>query len=72
MIEKFADLRERLVELGLLRGGDARIGHGPIRHEASEEKSLGEAERLRPGKEQFLRLLNFLLPLDFCFAKCHR
>ena len=68
LIEKFADLRERFVELGLLRGGNARIRHGPIRHEASQKQSLGEAERLRSGKKQLLRFFDFFLPLDFCFV----
>ena len=68
LIEEFADLRERFVELHLLRGGDARIGHRPIRHEAPEKQSLGESQRLRPGKKQLLRFLDFFLPLDFCFV----
>ena len=68
LIEEFADLRERFVELGLLRGGDPRIGHGPIRHKASQKQSLGEAERLRPGKKQFFGFFDFFLPLDFCFV----
>ena len=68
LIEKLADLRERLVELRLLRGRDARIRHRPIRHEAPEKQSLGKAERLRPGEKQLLRFLDFFLPLDFCFV----
>ena len=68
LIEEFADLRERFVEFRLLRGGDARIWHGPIRHEAAQKQSLGKSERLRPGKKQFLRFLDFFLPLDFCFV----
>ncbi len=47
LIEEFADLRERFVELRLLRGGDARIRHRPIRHEAPKKQSLGESQRLR-------------------------
>ena len=65
LVEKFADFRERFVEFILLRGGNARIRHCPIRHEASEKQTLGESQCLGSGKKEFLRLLDFFLPLDF-------
>ena len=34
----------------------------------SLEQALGKAERLWPGKQQFFRLLNLLLTLNFGFV----
>ena len=64
-IEKLPKIRQRFIELGLLRRGHARIGHHPVGHEVAQKKPLRETDRLRPCKKQFLRLLNFLLPLRF-------
>src|SRR5262245_9311600 len=41
-IEKLAKLRQRFVQLDLLRSGNARIWHHPIRYEMPLEKSLGK------------------------------
>ena len=68
LIEEFANLRERGLKLRLLRRRDARVGHRPIRHEASQKESLGKSQRLRPGKEQLFRFFDFFLPLDVCFV----
>jgi hypothetical protein len=62
-IEKLAKFAERLVQLDLLRGRDTRIRHHPIGDEVALEKPFGETQRLRPGKKQFLSLLNFFLSL---------
>ena len=71
-VEKGAQLRDGAIDVGLLRVGEPGIGHGPVGHEVSEEKPLGEAKFLPPAEEQFFGLLNFLLSLNVGFAKCHR
>ena len=45
-IQKVPQLGHGTIDLRLLRVGQARIGHGPIGHEVSEEESLGEAKFL--------------------------
>src|SRR5437867_2052724 len=67
LIEKLAHLGERFVELNLLRGGNARIWHRPIRNKPPKKKPLGKSQRLRSGKKQLLRLFDFFLSLDLCF-----
>ena len=67
-VEKLAEFRKRLVQLRLLRCRDAWIRHHPVGNEMTLEKTFREAKRLRPPEEEFLRLLNFLLPLRFDFV----
>ena len=68
-IEKIAEVRcSDSSSCCLLRRRDARIRHHPIGNEMSLEKSLGKPERLRPGKKQFLGLLNFFLSLRVEFV----
>ena len=67
-IKKLTHFGERLVEVFLLRGRWTRIWHRPIRHELSQKKPLGEAERLRPGEKQLLRFLDFFLSPNLCFV----
>ena len=71
-IEKLAEFPERFIQLDLLRRWDTRIRHDPIGHKVSLEKPLGEPERLRPRKKQFLSLLNFFLSLrvEFVHSIC--
>ena len=72
-VEELADFRERLIQLGLLRCRKARIRHRPIGNEFPEEQSFGEAKFLASGEKEFFCLLDFLLPLDFCFVhELHR
>ena len=61
-VEKFPKVRERLVQLCLLRCRDARIRHHPIGNETTLKETFGETERLWSCKKQFFRLLNFFLP----------
>ena len=67
-VEKLAELDKSSIQLGLLRCRDARIRHHPIGNEMTLEKAFREAKCLRPPEEEFLRLLNFLLPLPFDFV----
>jgi hypothetical protein len=67
-IEKFAQLRERLIELTLFRRLNARIRHHPIRYEMALEKAFREPKRLWPREKQFLRLLNLFLSLRVDFV----
>ena len=71
-VEKGAQLRDGAIDFGLLRVGQPGIGHGPVGHEITEEKSLGKAKLLATAEEQLFGLLNFLLSLNVGFAKCHR
>src|SRR6266496_2447590 len=68
LIEKLPKFGERFIQLDLLRRRNARIRHHPIRDEVALEKPLGEPERLRPRKKQFLSLLNFPLSLRVEFV----
>ena len=67
-VEKLPKFRKRPVQLRLLRCGDAWIRHHPIGNEMTLEETFGKAKRLRPCKEQLLRLLDFLLPLRVEFV----
>src|ERR1043166_2064894 len=67
-VEKIAQLGKGAIDLGLFRGGDARIRHPPVRHEMSLKKSLNKAQRLRSAEKQLLSLLNLLLPFDIDLA----
>src|SRR5437899_5850849 len=67
-VQKFAESSERFVQFGLLRRGNTRIRHHPIRYEMPLEKSVREPQRLRPCKKQFLRLLDFFLSLRVEFV----
>src|SRR5204863_374545 len=67
-VEHLPERGERRVELRLLRGGDPRIGHRPIRNEPPQEQPFCKAECLRPREKQLLRLFDFLLPLNLRFV----
>src|SRR5438876_1057054 len=62
-VQKFAEFSERIIQLDLLCSRNTRIRHHPIGDEVALEKALGEAERLRTCKKQFLSLLNLFLSL---------
>src|SRR2546430_12340178 len=64
-VEKRAQSRERVAQLGLLLWPHSWIRHHPVSDEPPEEKPLGQAELLRAGEEQFLRRPHLFLPLDF-------
>src|SRR5882724_3415090 len=68
VIQELPEFCERLIQLRLLRCGNARIRHHPVGNEIAFEKTFGETEGLRSGENQLLRLLNFLLPLRFDFV----
>src|SRR6266516_1725787 len=68
VIQELPEFCERLVQLRLLRCGNAGIRHHPIGNEIAFEKTFGKTEGLRSGEKQLLRLLNFLLPLRFDFV----
>jgi hypothetical protein len=67
-VEELADFRQRLIQLGLLCRGNARVRHRPIGNEFPKEQSLGKAKFLMSGEKEFFRLLNFLLSLELCFV----
>src|SRR6266403_1765746 len=67
-VEKSPKFRERPVQLCLLRCRDARKRHHPIGNEMTLEETFGKTKRLWPCKKQFLRLLNFFLPLRADFV----
>src|SRR5438552_12367371 len=69
LIQKLPNLSERFVRFDLLRRGNARVRHHPIRDKMTEKKAFSETDRLWTGKEQLLRLLNFFLSL--CFSLSH-
>src|SRR5215831_14990494 len=62
-VQKLAKFSQRLLQLRPFRLGDTRIRHHPIRHEMPLEKAFREPQRLGPGEEQFLSLLNLFLSL---------
>src|SRR5439155_25330097 len=70
-IEHLAHFVQCTVQFRLPRRVKPRIRHDPVSYKISQEKSLGETEFLPAAKKQLLRLLHFLLPLNFCFALCH-
>src|SRR6266700_6039311 len=70
-IEHLAHFVQCTVQFRLPRRVKPRIRHDPVSYKISQEKSLGETEFLPAAKKQLLRLLHFLLTLNFCFALCH-
>ena len=68
LIEKLAQLVQRLVDPRLFGCRDPRIRHHPIGNEMTGEQAFNETKRLWTGEQQFLGLLHFLLSLDFGFS----
>ena len=60
LVEEPAQLRQHGVELLALLRGHRGIGHHPVGGEAAEEQPLRDAEPLRAGEEQFLRVVDLL------------
>src|SRR5207237_3218561 len=70
-IEHLAHVAQCTLQFRLPGRVKPRIRHHPVSYKISQEKSLGETEFLPAAKKQLLRLLHFLLTLNFCFALCH-
>src|SRR5262249_28313093 len=58
-----AQLSERLLQCRLLLRPDLRIREDEVRLEVTEKQALREAQVLRPGEQNLLRLLLLLLDL---------
>src|SRR5262249_48733896 len=69
LVAELADLGDGAVGLCALGGGEHGVGEEELRVEVPEEQALGEAERLRAGEEQLLRLLPLLF--DLCGGQGH-